>query len=86
MTSTADGSSLFTALWRALGLTLLIVGAGLALAFAFAAALVVGVLILGAMVANRFVPRRRAKADGDVLEARATPDGWVVETRAQRTP
>jgi hypothetical protein len=87
MPITADaGSNLFAALWRALGVTALVIGAGLALMFAFAAALVVGMMILGAAVALRFFPARRTRAAGapDVLEAERTPDGWVVEARAQR--
>lgn len=76
------GSTLFSSLLRAVGLVALAAGAALALMFAFAAALVVGVMIAGAAAATRFWPRRPA-AD-DVLEARRTPSGWVVETRAAR--
>lgn len=76
------GSSLFSTLLRATGLLVLAIGAALALVFAFAAALVVAVMIAGAAVAMRFWPRR-ASAE-DVLEARRTPAGWVVETRAAR--
>jgi len=84
-TADVSGSTLLTALGRALGLTVLVVGAGLALMFAFAAALVVGLMILGAAVALRFFPGRRARAaQPDVLDARRTPDGWVVEAHAQR--
>ncbi len=85
MTSTADsGSALFGALVRAAGLMLLIVGAGLALMFAAAAALVVGLLIAGAAVALRFFPAKRVAGEAGVLEARRTPDGWVVESEAAR--
>lgn len=85
MTSTADsGSALLAALARAAGLTVLIVGVGLALMFAAAAALVVGLLIAGAAVALRFFPAKRAAGEAGVLEARRTPDGWVVETEAAR--
>lgn len=87
MPATADaGSNLFAALARALGLTALIVGAGLVLMFAAAAALVVGVMILGAAAAMRLFPARRARAAGgpEVLDARRTPYGWVVETQTQR--
>ena len=76
------GSTLFSSLLRAVGLLALAAGAALALMFAFAAALVVGVMIAGAAVAMRFWPRR-PNAD-DVLEARRTPSGWVVETRGAR--
>lgn len=86
-TTAADVSAaLFSTLARAAGLTLLIVGAGLALMFAFAAALVVGLLILGAAVALRFFPGKRAAEAGGVLDARQTPDGWVVETQAWVKP
>ncbi len=86
-TTAADVSAaLFSTLARAAGLTLLIVGAGLALMFAFAAALVVGLLILGAAVALRFFPGKRAPAADGVLDARQTPDGWVVETQARVKP
>jgi hypothetical protein len=75
------GSAALSALLRALGVAALIVGAGLALVFAFAAALVVGLLVTGAAIALRFMPRRRAPdGETDVLNARKTPFGWVVET------
>ena len=79
------GSAALTAFLRAAGLVVLAVGAALALMFAFAAAMVIGLMIAGAALAMRFWPRRRAavRADG-VLEARQTPTGWVVETRAHR--
>lgn len=85
MTATAAdvSAALFSTLARAAGLALLIVGAGLALMFAFAAALVVGLLILGAAVALRFFPAKKAERADGVLEARQTPDGWVVETKAR---
>lgn len=80
MTATADfGPSLLAAFARAAGVALLAIGAALAFVFAFAAALVVGVMIAGAALAMRFAPRRSA-GGGDVLEARRTPTGWVVET------
>jgi len=83
MTSAADsGSALFGALLRTAGLMLLVVGAGLALMFAAAAALVVGLLIAGAAVALRFFPGKQP-AESGVLEARQTPDGWVVEAQAR---
>ncbi|HRO04075.1 MAG TPA: hypothetical protein PLS69_10780 [Terricaulis sp.] len=79
-TTAADVSAaLFSTLLRAAGLALLIVGAGLALMFAFAAALVVGLLILGAAAALRFFPAKRGAGEPGVLDARQTPDGWVVE-------
>lgn len=78
-------SSVFAAFARAAGLAVLILGAGLALVFAFAAALVVGIMIAGAALAMRLWPQRReAAAGGELLEARRTPTGWVVETSAKR--
>jgi hypothetical protein len=86
MNATADlGSTALNAFGRAAGLLALAVGAALALVFAFAAALVVGLMILGAAIAMRLAPRRkRAAAGPEVLEARRTPAGWVVETVTQR--
>ncbi|MBN8607859.1 MAG: hypothetical protein J0L81_13160 [Caulobacterales bacterium] len=87
MNATADfGSSTLTALFRAAGLTVLAVGAVLAFVFAFFAALVVGLMVAGAALALRFWPRaKRARPAGpETLEARRTPDGWVVETFAKR--
>lgn len=79
------GSAALSAFLRAAGLVALAVGAALAFVFAFAAALVVGVMIAGAALAMRFWPRRRAKATGPVvLDAQRTPEGWVVETAANR--
>lgn len=83
MTATAEfNTSLLGALARAAGLVLLAVGAVLAFMFAFAAALIIGLLIFGAALAMRFWPRRKSGAE--VLEARRTPTGWVVETAAKR--
>lgn len=83
MTATADfGASMLSTLARALGALLLVVGVTLALMFAFAAAVVIGLLILGAALAMRLAPRGRGGEDG-VLEARRTPTGWVVETMAR---
>jgi hypothetical protein len=85
MNATADfGSSALSAFGRAAGLVALAVGAALALVFAFAAALVVGVMVLGAAIAMRFAPRRKPAGQPDVLEARRTPTGWVVEAAAKR--
>jgi hypothetical protein len=85
LTNTASdvSAALFSTLARAAGLTLLVVGAGLALMFAFAAAVVVALLVAGAAVALRFFPGKRTEAADGVLEARRTPDGWVVETQAR---
>lgn len=81
------GSSALSAFMRAAGLIGLAIGGVLALMFAFAAALVIGVMIAGAALAMRFWPRRRrapAQAGSDVLEARRTPTGWVVEAATKR--
>lgn len=80
------GSNALNAFGRAAGLLILGVGAALAVAFAFAAALVVGVMIAGAALAMRVFPRRKAEAAGGpvVLDAHRTPQGWVVETAANR--
>ncbi len=86
MNAAADPSSTaLSAIARAAGLAALTVGVALALIFAFAAALVVGLMIAGAALAMRLTPRRKAAAAGtDILEARRTPAGWVVETATQR--
>jgi hypothetical protein len=76
------GSNALNAFLRAAGLVILVVGAALALVFAFAAAMVVGLMIAGAAVAMR-LRRKTHRADG-VLEARQTPNGWIVETAAHR--
>jgi hypothetical protein len=79
------GSAALTAFLRATGLVVLAVGVTLALVFAFAAAMVIGLMIAGAALAMRFWPRKRVAPRPDsVLEARQTPNGWVVETRAHR--
>ena len=81
------GSNALSAFLRAAGLLVLAIGAGLALVFAFAAAMVVGLMIAGAAVAMRLRPRRNTAQPADgVLDARQTPDGWVVETAAHRKP
>ncbi|MEZ5994840.1 MAG: hypothetical protein R3C25_03725 [Hyphomonadaceae bacterium] len=77
------GSALLGAFMRAAGLVALAIGAALALVFAFAAALVVGVMIAGAALAMRIWPRAAQRDGADVLEARRTPAGWVVETSAR---
>jgi hypothetical protein len=77
------GSAALGAFLRAAGLLALAAGAVLALIFAFAAAIVVGLMIVGAAITMHFWPRRK-EAGPEVLEARATPNGWVVETGAKR--
>ncbi len=84
MSVTADfGASVMSTLARALGVVLLAAGLALALMFAFAAAAVIGLIVLAAALAMHFAPKGRASGDG-VLEARRTPNGWVVETAAWR--
>ncbi len=85
MISTADfGASMLAAFARAAGLVLLAIGAVLAFFFAFAAAIVVALMITGAALALRLWPRRDERSGGEVLEARRTASGWVVETNAKR--
>lgn len=87
-TATDFGSNALGAFLRAAGLLVLALGAALAFMFAFFAALVVGLMIAGAAVAMRFWPARKRptqRAGGpETLEARRTPDGWVVETFSTR--
>ncbi|HEX8902736.1 hypothetical protein [Vitreimonas sp.] len=87
-TATDFGSNALGAFLRATGLLVLALGAALALVFAFFAALVVGLMIAGAALAMRLWPARKRPAPGasgpETLEARRTPDGWVVETFSTR--
>ncbi len=80
--SVADfGSTAINAFIRACGAALLAIGAALALMFAFVAAAIVGVLVAGAALAMRMMPKRPAPAGGpETLEARRTPFGWEVES------
>jgi len=77
------GSSAMNAVLRLLAMTALAAGAALAIVFAFAAALVVAVMVGAAALALRWWPqaRRTSKASSapEILEARRTPAGWVVE-------
>jgi|CXWL01.1.fsa_nt_gi hypothetical protein len=80
--ATFDSSSAMSAIGRALALAMLVIGSVLAVVFAFAAAVVAGLLVLGAAIALRFAPKRARPSNGpETLDARRTPDGWVVETR-----
>ena len=86
-TATDFGSNALGAFLRAAGLFILALGAALAFVFAFFAALVVGLMIAGAAIAMRFWPARKRgpqTSGPETLEARRTPDGWVVETFAKR--
>ena len=85
--TTADSplsASPLAVLGRALGLGALIVGAAFLAVFAAAAAVVVGLMVTGAALALRFAPRPVRVRSNDVLEARRTPNGWVVEAAAKR--
>lgn len=84
MTRTADhDDTAFSLLGRVLGVGFLAVGVTLALMFAAAAAVVIGLMIVGASLAMRLAPRPAA-VRAETLEARRTPAGWVVETRTRR--
>lgn len=79
--ATDFGSAALGAFMRAAGLVALAIGATLALVFAFFAVVVVGIMIAGAALAMKLSPRRRQhRATPGVLDARQTPNGWVVET------
>jgi hypothetical protein len=87
MPTTADsGSSMLSALVRALAFLALGLGMALLLAFAAAAALVVGLMIAGAAIALRLAPRPVEANLNGVLDARRTPAGWVVEGLGRRQP
>ena len=77
------GSAALSAFVRAAGLAALVFGAVLVFMFAAAAAAIIALMVLGAAIALRFAPRH-AEAPAEVLDARATPAGWVVETSAKR--
>ena len=80
------GSSMLTALLRAVAVAALGVGIALLFVFAAAAAVIVGLMILGAAIALKLAPHPvEARANG-VLEARQTPNGWVVEGLSKRKP
>ena len=73
---------------RVIGVAALGVGVVFVAMFAAAAALAIGIMIVGASIALKLQPQPRpARVDGraDVLDARRTPDGWVVETRSRRS-
>lgn len=77
-------SAAFRLVTRVLLWAVFLVSAAFLAIFAFAAAVAVGLMIMGAAIALRFAPRRaQVRADG-VLEARRTPNGWVVEGETKR--
>ncbi|GAM98438.1 hypothetical protein U91I_02071 [alpha proteobacterium U9-1i] len=82
-TATFDtaASTALTMLGRALALAAVFVGLALLAVFTAAAAMVAGLLVLGAVIAMRFAPKAQARGGPETLNAHRTPDGWVVETR-----
>jgi hypothetical protein len=79
-------NSIFSFLARAIGLAAIVIVGALTFVFAAAAAVAAACLILGASIALRFAPRpaRVKKSAPDTLDARRTPDGWVVEMGSRR--
>jgi hypothetical protein len=82
-TLTETGAAALSAFVRAAGLAVLVLGAVLVFMFAAAAAAIIGLMVLGAAIALRFAPRP-SETPSDILDARHTPAGWVVETSAKR--
>ena len=82
---TETGNAALSAFVRAAGLAALVFGAVLAFMFAAAAAVVIGLMVIGAAIALRFAPKRVKAAQTDVLDARHTPTGWVVETARRKS-
>ena len=79
------GSAALSAFVRAAGLAALVFAAMLALMFAAATAVVVGLMVVGAAIALWLAPSAPHSGRPDnVLEARRTPAGWVVEAAAKR--
>jgi hypothetical protein len=81
---TETGNAALSAFVRAAGLAALVFGAVLAFMFAAAAAIVIGLMVAGAAIALRLAPKR-ASAPSDILDARRTPAGWVVETARRKS-
>ncbi|MEJ0060056.1 MAG: hypothetical protein WDM79_10965 [Terricaulis sp.] len=84
-TFAAEPFSPLSAAMRLTGLLLLAVAAALAFVFAAAAAAVIGLVVAGAALTLRLAPKR-VPVRAEVLEARQTPAGWVVEAGARRKP
>ena len=80
---TETGNAALSAFVRAAGLAALVFGAVLVFMFAAAAAVVIGLMVVGAAIALRLAPKRVAQSD--VLDARNTPAGWVVETARRKS-
>jgi hypothetical protein len=66
------------------GWALLAAATGVAVLFTAMAALVIGLLVVGAALAIQFAPRPRPARAADQFEARRTPAGWVVEIGPSR--
>jgi hypothetical protein len=81
---TETGNAALSAFVRAAVLAALVFGAVLAFMFAAAAAVVIGLMVVGAAIALRLAPKR-ASAHNDLLDARRTPAGWVVETARRKS-
>jgi len=86
ITVSESGTAMFGAVLRAAAFLALGIGLAVLLVFAAAAAVVVGLMILGAAIALRFAPRPVEATAAGVLEARRTPTGWVVEGLSRRQP
>ena len=82
---TETGNAALGAFVRAAALAALVFGAVLAFMFAAAAAVVIGLMVIGAAIALRFAPKRVRTTQTDVLDARRTPAGWVVETARRKS-
>jgi len=70
---------------RIVGLALLVVAGAVVFAFAAAAALVIGLVVLGAAIGMRVTPQAKTSTGPETLDARHTPTGWVVETGMRRS-
>jgi hypothetical protein len=81
---TETGNAALSAFVRAAGLAALVFGAVLVFMFAAAAAVVIGLMVVGAAIALRLAPKR-PDTQADILEARQTPAGWVVETARRKS-
>lgn len=77
---------MLNALMRAVAVAALGIGLALLFVFAAAAAVVVGLMVMGAAIALRFAPRPVEARANNVLDARRTPTGWVVEGLSKRKP
>lgn len=79
------GNAALNAFVRAAGLAALVFGAVLVFMFAAAAAVVIGLMVIGAAIALGLAPKRAPTTQSDVLDARPTPAGWVVETARRKS-